>query len=61
MNRKPKLRFKGFIEDWEECKVGEVCTLITKQTGVDYSATIKPALVNQKSDEPNSFIKNKYF
>ena len=36
MNRKPKLRFKGFIEDWEECKLGEVCTLITKQTGFDY-------------------------
>ncbi len=24
MNRKPKLRFKGFVEEWEERKVGEV-------------------------------------
>lgn len=61
MNRKPKLRFKGFIEDWEECKLGEVCTLITKQTGFDYSATIKPALVKEKSDETYSFIQNKDF
>ena len=61
MNRKPKLRFKGFIEDWEERKLGEVCTLITKQTGFDYSATIKPALVKEKSDETYSFIQNKDF
>lgn len=60
-NRKPKLRFKGFIEDWQERKLGEVCTLITKQTGFDYSATIKPALVKEKSDETYSFIQNKDF
>jgi type I restriction-modification system large specifity subunit len=29
MNRKSKLRFKGFIEDWEERKLGEIRTFFT--------------------------------
>lgn len=31
MNRKPKLRFNGFIEDWEERKLGEIGKYITSQ------------------------------
>lgn len=25
MNKKPKIRFKGFTNDWEQCKLGDVC------------------------------------
>ena len=40
MSRVPRIRFKGFEEDWEQRKLGEVCNIITKQTGFDYSSTI---------------------
>ena len=32
MSRVPRIRFKGFEEDWEQCKLGEMCSLITKGT-----------------------------
>ena len=33
MNKKsPKIRFKGFTDDWEQRKLGESSTLITKGT-----------------------------
>ena len=38
-----------------------MCTIITKQTGFDYSATIKPALVTAKEQDTYSFIQNKDF
>lgn len=38
-----------------------MCTIITKQTGFDYSATIKPALVTTKEQDTYSFIQNKDF
>lgn len=38
-----------------------MCTIITKQTGFDYSATIKPSLVTTKEDDTYSFIQNKDF
>ena len=22
---RPKIRFKGFDDDWEQCKLGEIC------------------------------------
>ena len=47
--------------DWEQRKLGEMCTIITKQTGFDYSATIKPSLVTTKEDDTYSFIQNKDF
>ena len=28
----PKIRFSGFTKDWEQCKLGEMCSLITKGT-----------------------------
>lgn len=31
-SRKPKIRFKGFTDDWEQRKVGEMASLITKGT-----------------------------
>ena len=29
---KPRIRFKGFTEDWEQRKLGDLATLITKGT-----------------------------
>lgn len=58
---KPKIRFKGFTDDWEQRKLDDMCSIITKQTGFDYSATIKPSLLNEKNDKSYSFIQNKDF
>lgn len=38
-----------------------MCSIITKQTGFDYSATIKPSLVTAKESDTYSFIQNKDF
>ena len=57
----PEIRFKGFTEAWEQRKLGDMCSLITKQTGFDYSATIKPSLISIKEDNTYSFIQNKDF
>ena len=57
----PQIRFKGFSEEWQEQILDELCLLITKQTGFDYSATIKPSLVNYESNNTYSFIQNKDF
>lgn len=43
-----KRRLPGFEGSWKTKKLGEYCTLVTKQTGFDYSAFIKPALITQK-------------
>lgn len=60
-SRKPKIRFKGYNDDWEQRKLDSLCKLITKQTGFDYSETIKPALVTDKELNTYSFIQNKDF
>lgn len=57
----PEIRFEGFTDDWEQRKLKNMCTIITKQTGFDYSATIKPSLVTTKEDDTYSFIQNKDF
>ena len=41
--------------------MGEMCSIITKQTGFDYSATIKPSLVTTREPDTYSFIQNKDF
>ena len=41
--------------------LGEICEIITKQTGFDYSATIKPSLLYSKQENTYSFIQNKDF
>ena len=61
MSRVPRIRFKGFEEDWEQRKLGDICNIITKQTGFDYSSTIKPALLKEKADNTYPFIQNKDF
>ena len=45
-----KKRIKGFFGEWQIKKLEEYCSLITKQTGFDYSAYIKPALTKRKSN-----------
>lgn len=57
----PEIRFPEFTGDWEQHKLKDMCTIITKQTGFDYSATIKPSLVTTKEDDTYSFIQNKDF
>ena len=57
----PEIRFKGFTDVWEQRKLDDMCSIITKQTGFDYSATIKPSLLNEKNDKSYSFIQNKDF
>ena len=60
-NNIPSIRFEGFTEAWEQRKLEDLCSIITKQTGFDYSATIKPALVTEKRDDTYPFIQNKDF
>lgn len=43
-----KKRLPGFSGEWKTKKLGDYCSLITKQTGFDYSAYIKPALITRK-------------
>jgi type I restriction enzyme, S subunit len=63
MKNVPVRRFKEFENDdaWEECKLEDLCSIITKQTGFDYSATIKPSLKTEFSDTTYPFIQNKDF
>ncbi len=56
-----KTRIEGFGGDWEEKTLKELCCLITKQTGFDYSAEIKPSLVLNKQEGVLPFIQNKDF
>lgn len=46
---------------WEQRKLEDMCSVITKQTGFDYSAYIKPALITESQDDTYSFIQNKDF
>ena len=63
MKNVPLRRFKEFENDdeWEEHKLEDLCSIITKQTGFDYSATIKPSLKVEFSDSTYPFIQNKDF
>ena len=60
-NNVPEIRFKGFTEAWEQRKLLDMCSIVTKQTGFDYSARIKPSLVVEKNKDTYSFIQNKDF
>lgn len=57
----PEIRFNGFTQAWEQRELKDMCTIITKQTGFDYSATIKPSLITTKEDDTYPFIQNKDF
>ena len=46
---------------WEQRKLSDMCSIITKQTGFDYSETIKPSLITEPREDTYSFIQNKDF
>lgn len=48
-------------DSWINESMSDLCSVITKQTGFDYSSTIKPALLDHKGDNTYSFIQNKDF
>lgn len=43
-----KKRLPGFSGEWTTKRLDDYCSLITKQTGFDYSAHIKPALITRR-------------
>lgn len=56
-----KERLEGFSGEWENTSLNSLCYLITKQTGFDYSAEIKPSLVTTEQIGSIPFIQNKDF
>lgn len=54
------LSFEG-REDVQWKKLGELCPLITKQTGFDYSNYIKDKLVREKKENHIPYIQTKFF
>ena len=59
------IRFKADggsdFPDWEQVKLVTLSKLVTKQTGYDYSSTIKPSLETSKDDSNIPFVQNKDF
>lgn len=56
-----KKRLPGFTGEWEDVLLGDLCYLITKQTGFDYTNEIKPSLVEINSNATLPFVQNKDF
>ncbi len=56
-----KKRLEGYSDKWESTTINSLCKLVTKQTGFDYSAEIKPSLVNEAQIGALPFIQNKDF
>lgn len=56
-----KKRLNGFGEDWKVTTLDKLCRIVTKQTGFDYSAEIKPSLVTAPYTDTIPFIQNKDF
>ena len=54
-------RFLGFSGEWETRKVGELCSIVTKQTGFDYTSTIKPNLIEHPQSNALPMIQTKNF
>lgn len=50
-----------FPEHWTLTKVGFISSLVTKQTGFDYSKKIKPNLVDKKSEKTYPLIQTRNF
>lgn len=57
----PKLRFPEFTDTWEQRKFGDLCSIVTKQTGFDYTATIKKSLVTEASEDTLPYLQTKNF
>lgn len=56
-----KKRLDGFDRNWQTTTLDKLCRLVTKQTGFDYSAEIKPSLVTAPQIGTIPFIQNKDF
>ena len=56
-----KKRLSGFDGDWKVTTLDKLCRIVTKQTGFDYSAEIKPSLVTAPYIGTIPFIQNKDF
>lgn len=56
-----KKRLDGFDGDWQTTTLDKLCRLVTKQTGFDYSAEIRPSLVTAPQIGTIPFIQNKDF
>ncbi len=54
-------RLKGFNQAWQRVRLGDMTTSFTKQTGFDYSASIKPTLIKEYLPNYIPFIQNKDF
>ncbi|WRE40354.1 restriction endonuclease subunit S [Helicobacter pylori] len=54
-------RLKGFNQAWQRVRLGDMTTSFTKQTGFDYSASIKPTLIKEQLPKYIPFIQNKDF
>lgn len=57
----PEIRFAGFTGAWEQRKFGELCLIVTKQTGFDYTATIKKSLLTEESEDTLPYLQTKNF
>uniref|UniRef100_UPI001F08AEE0 restriction endonuclease subunit S n=1 Tax=Helicobacter pylori TaxID=210 RepID=UPI001F08AEE0 len=49
-------RLKGFNQNWQRVRLGDMTTSFTKQTGFDYSASIKPTLIKEQLPNYIPFI-----
>ncbi|KNE05098.1 restriction endonuclease subunit S [Helicobacter pylori] len=47
--------------NWQRVRLGDITTSFTKQTGFDYSASIKPTLIKEQLPNYIPFIQNKDF
>lgn len=56
-----KKRLSGFDGEWQVTTLDKLCRIVTKQTGFDYSAEIKPSLVTTPQIGAIPFIQNKDF
>jgi len=56
-----KKRLSGFDGNWRVTTLDRLCYIVTKQTGFDYSAEIKPSLVTTPQIGTIPFIQNKDF
>ncbi|WQZ93958.1 restriction endonuclease subunit S [Helicobacter pylori] len=54
-------RLKDFNQNWQRVRLGDMTTSFTKQTGFDYSASIKPTLIKEQLPNYIPFIQNKDF
>ena len=46
---------------WEQRKFGALCSIVTKQTGFDYTATIKKSLLTSPSKDTLPYLQTKNF